>query len=328
MNFEPIKVTVGENRYGKEGIRLIKVNRSSEQHKFSEWTVRVLLEGDFDSSYEEGDNSKILPTDTMKNTVYSLARRLQTESMEDFGKELVNFLHERNPQVSTIEVKISGKAWEPIRVNQTTYPTAFVQTSNEIQLTTVKRAKTGPFSIVSGLDNLLVIKTAKSSFTGYMKDSLTTLPEADDRLFGTSIRALWTYDQNDGRVLYERLRQKIRNTILEVFSKHESKSVQRKSSLLYEQNKNKNYTPLLFIDTLHAIGKTILEDISNNVIQIHTTMPNIHCLLFDLSRFGQDNPNEIFYPIDDPHGLIQCCLKRQSNTSSSRQSSKVLQSKL
>ena len=45
-------------------------------------------------------------------------------------------------------------------------------------------------------------------------------------------------------------------------------------------------------------------------------MPNIHCLPVDLTRFGEENKNEIFMPIDDPHGYIQCALVRSSTKNS------------
>ena len=60
-----------ENRYGKSRVRLMKVTRQPEGNDLLEWTVQVLLQGDFDAAHYEGDNRKILPTDTMKNTVYS-----------------------------------------------------------------------------------------------------------------------------------------------------------------------------------------------------------------------------------------------------------------
>jgi urate oxidase len=66
--------------------------------------VQVLLTGDFDSAHYDGDNSKILPTDTMKNTVYSVARNSSATSMEDYAKELADFLLGRNPQVSSASV--------------------------------------------------------------------------------------------------------------------------------------------------------------------------------------------------------------------------------
>src|ERR1700685_568950 len=105
---------LAENRYGKSRVRLARVKRTPERHEFQEWTVQILLQGDFESCFTDGDNSKILPTDTMKNTVYSLARDSSAGCMEDFGKELIEFLLRRNPQVTRAEVTISEKTWEHV----------------------------------------------------------------------------------------------------------------------------------------------------------------------------------------------------------------------
>src|SRR5271168_2363507 len=105
-------VALAENRYGKSRVRVVRVKRNKDRHDFCEWTVQILLQGDFESCFTDGDNSKILPTDTMKNTVYSLARKSSAVCMEEFAKELVDFLLGRNPQVSEAEVSISEKTWE------------------------------------------------------------------------------------------------------------------------------------------------------------------------------------------------------------------------
>jgi urate oxidase len=62
--------------------------------------------------------------------------------------------------------------------------------------------------------------------------------------------------------------------------------------------------------TLYAMGEAVLSDVQE-VDEIELIMPNIHCLLVDLSRFGVDNPNEIFMPIDEPHGYIEARIRRQ-----------------
>ncbi len=49
-----------------------------------------------------------------------------------------------------------------------------------------------------------------------------------------------------------------------------------------------------------------------SVSDIKLTMPNKHCLLVDLSPFGQDNPNEIFVPTEEPHGYIEARVTRRS----------------
>jgi urate oxidase len=278
---------LAENRYGKARVRVVKVKRHPDHHDFREWSVDILLEGDFGSCFVEGDNSKILPTDTMKNTVYSLARSTSAECMEDFGKELIAFLLERNPQVSAARVSLSEKAWEHVQTGGNPHPTTFVQSSNECQTAEISATRNGAPSVQSGLDNLVILKTAGSEFTGFIRDSLTTLPEATDRLFGTAVRARWTY--SSPTAAFAILRPKIREILLSVFARHASKSVQH---------------------TLYAMGEGVLANVPE-ISDIELTMPNKHCLLVDLSRFGQDNPNEIFVPIDEPHGTIEARLRRQ-----------------
>lgn len=280
-------IGLAENRYGKSRVRLVKVKRHPDLHDFREWTLEILLQGDFESCFLDGDNSKILPTDTMKNTVYSLARNSSATCMEEFGKELIAFLLDRNPQVSAGQVTLSEKQWEHLPINGKPHPTTFLLAGAEVQTAEVTRKRMGHFGVRSGLENLTILKTAGSEFVGFIKDSLTTLPEASDRLFGTVMRARWGYASAD--VAFEALRSSVRETLLSVFAGHASKSVQH---------------------TLYAMGEAALEKI-REIDDITLTMPNIHCLPVDLSRFGQDNPSEIFLPIDEPHGYIEACIRRQ-----------------
>jgi urate oxidase len=280
-------IVVAENRYGKSRVRLVQVKRKSNLHELREWTVDVLLQGDFDSCFVEGDNSKILPTDTMKNTVYSLARESSADCMEGFAKELIDFLLKRNPQVAVVQVSISEKAWDHLKCYGQAHPTAFVQSSGERQTTEVTRKRGSAISIRSGFEDLVVMKTAGSAFEGYIQDSLTTLAPASDRLLGTAVRANWTYTSENTQ--FASLRTEVRDILLSEFAIHESKSVQH---------------------TLYAMGKAALAHVAA-IDDIQLTMPNKHCLLVDLSRFGQDNPNEIFVPIDEPHGYIEARLRRQ-----------------
>ena len=281
-------ISLAENQYGKSRIRLVQVKRHPQGHDFREWTVEILLQGDFASCFTDGDNSKILPTDTMKNTVYSLARNSSAACMEEFAKELADFFLARNAQVSSAEIAISGKSWEHLVTGGKPHPTVFVQSSGELQTTKVTREQGGKCRLVSGLQNLVIMKTAGSGFEGYVQDSLTTLPETADRLLGTALRANWKYATAD--VAFLPLRAKIRETLLAVFAAHESKSVQH---------------------TLYAMGEAVLRK-AGDVDEIELTMPNIHCLLVDLSRFGQDNPNEVFVPTDEPHGYIEARIRRDA----------------
>ncbi|MGA2097712.1 MAG: factor-independent urate hydroxylase [Candidatus Acidiferrum sp.] len=278
---------LAENSYGKSRVRLAKLKRYADHNDFHEWTIEISLQGDFDSCFVAGDNSKILPTDTMKNTVYSLARASSAGSMEEFGKELAAFFLDRNPQVSATRITLAEKFWDHLHTDGKRHPTTFVQPSGEQQTTEVAAKRNAQPSVCSGLENLVIMKTANSAFAGFLRDSLTTLPEANDRLFATSVRARWNY--SSPHLPFPALRSRIRQLLLSAFAEHASKSVQH---------------------TLYAMGESALAQVPE-IDDIELIMPNKHYLLADLSRFGQDNPNEIFVPIDEPHGTIEARLCRQ-----------------
>ncbi len=280
--------TLAENTYGKSSVRLMKVKRDGPLHTVKEWKVEVLLSGDFAECFSEGDNSMILPTDTMKNTVYSRARESHAECIEDFGRELAEFFIARNPQVTHVAINIAGTLWANAPSSQgALHPSTFIRGTGEMETTAVTLSRDGSLAITSGLDGLLVLKTAQSAFEGYIRDSLTTLPETADRLFGTSLRAQWKYSSS--RLAFTELRGRLRTALLDTFARHDSKSVQH---------------------TLYAMATEALESVPE-ITEIELGMPNKHCLLVDLSRFGQTNPNEIFVPTDEPYGNITARICRQ-----------------
>jgi urate oxidase len=277
---------LGENRYGKSRVRLSRITRHGDRHDFQEWSVRVLLHGDFEDSFIQADNSKILPTDTMKNTVYSLARESIATTIEEFAIELGDFLLSNNPQVAKASVEIAEKAWERMHCDGSASPTTFRLCGPELNTVSATRENNGKWDIAAGIDGLTMLKTTKSAFTGYIKDRLTTLKPVTDRIFGTSATVVWTYAS--GAPDYADVRLRILGSLLRTFAAHNSMSVQH---------------------TLFDMGKTALAA-APEIARIKLTMPNLHHLLADLSPFGQDNPNRIFVPIDEPHGYIEATIER------------------
>jgi urate oxidase len=279
--------TLGKNRYGKSRVRLSRIVRFDDRHEFNEWTVRVMLEGDFESSYTQADNSKVLPTDTMKNTVYYVARDSKATTIEAFALELGDYLLNNNPQVSGVSVEVEEKSWERIVVDGVPEATTFKLGAPELNTVRAVRDRDHQeWSVRSGVDGLTILKTTNSEFTGYIKDKLTTLRPATDRIFGTAAIVSWDY--SDPAPDYAAIRARIIATLLKTFAGHHSMSVQH---------------------TLFVMGKAAL-DAAPEIARIHLTMPNLHHLLADLSPFGQDNPNHIFVPIDEPHGYIEATVER------------------
>ena len=278
--------SLGENRYGKSRVRVMKVVRHETHHAMKEWNVRVLIHGDFGTCFTDGDNSKILPTDTMKNTVYWLARDSNAATLEEFAIELVGYLLANNPQVSSASAEVEEKSWKPVLIDGAPHATTYTLTGPELQTVAAVQERGGALQVTSGVDGLVILKTTKSAFTGYIRDKLTTLPETTDRIFGTRATVAWDYSELPKS--YDAARTSAISTLLKVFADHDSLSVQH---------------------TLYDIGEAMLKAVPE-MARVTLTMPNLHCNLVDLSRFGQQNPNQIFVPIDEPHGYIEAVIER------------------
>src|ERR1700737_136140 len=100
--------------YGKSRVRLMKLMRRDGRHDLKEITLQILFQGDFADCYEAGDNSKVLPTDTIKNTVYALARKHEIVAIEEFAQCLIEHFLKDNPQVSEVRVEMTEDLWSRI----------------------------------------------------------------------------------------------------------------------------------------------------------------------------------------------------------------------
>ena len=286
MDTQPIAAVdpvLASNTYGKSRVRLMKLARRPDRHDLKEITFQILFQGDFARCYETGDNSKILPTDTIKNTVYALARKYDIIAIEDFGQRLIEHFLSKNPQVSQVRVEMTEHLWK--RVENTAF------TREAEKRIAILAGTRDAITVDAGLDDLVILKSSDSAFEGYIKDPYTTLTETKDRIFATAVRATWRYEPR--QLDYNALWGAIRNTIVSVFSLHHSLSVQH---------------------TLHAIGQEVLKRFTD-VREIRLTMPNKHALPVNLEPFGLDNPNEVFVPTDEPSGYIEGTLVRRAATS-------------
>jgi urate oxidase len=281
------------NRYGKSRVRLVKVRRRSAAsetptpdggaHEIVDLTIDVQLEGGFDRVYVDGDNSSCLATDTMKNTVYGLARQDPIDHVEAFALRLADHFLGK-PAVTRARISAIEHRWDRLAPGGRPHPHAFVQAGGEAWTTVVTRDAAGS-EVVSGLTNLVLLKTTDSAFVGFPRDEYTTLPETSDRILATSITASWHY--RNGATDYA-ARERIRAGLIDTFAVHMSQSVQQ---------------------TLYAMGEAALAACAD-ATEITLTLPNRHHLLVDLKPFGLDNANEIFVATDQPFGLIEATIRR------------------
>ncbi|RIA95686.1 uricase [Glomus cerebriforme] len=291
-------VFLKEQSYGKDGVRLVKVIRTDNWHEIVELTVRVLLEGNFNAAYTKADNSLVVATDTMKNTIYILAKQSSNvQRIEAFAVEIGQHFISTYSHVSKAHIWISKYKWTRMLVNGKLHDHSFLRDGEETRNTKVivSRKKDVVVEIESGLKDLLVLKTTGSAFYGFLRDKYTTLPETDDRILSTSIDATWNYYIPNisliSQIPFDDIFGSIRQIILDTFSTDNSASVQA---------------------TLYLMAKLALEKFQQ-ISSIHFELPNKHYFAYDLNRFGLKNTGkdtDIYYPISDPSGLITATVAR------------------
>ncbi len=279
-------IRLGQNNYGKSRVRLLRVTRGASKHEIREFTLAIALEGDFETAHNAGDNTKILPTDTMKNTVYALARKNPVDAAETFCGVLVDHFLANNPQVERVHLRAIENLWTRIARDGKPDGFAFVRSGEEKRTALVIGTRSGA-TFRAGVKNLIAMKTTKSAFEGFIRDPYTTLKEDNKRILATAIRADWLYAS--AKIDFNRVWGDIRRTLLETFAEHDSLSLQQ---------------------TLYDMGKAVLENF-DAVSEIRLSLPNKHYNLVDLAPFGMTNPGEVFLPIDEPHGLIEATLRRE-----------------
>src|SRR5687768_6213261 len=267
-------VTLTENGYGKQSVRLVTVRRGAERHELKDVTVGIRFEGDFVAAYTEGDNQGVLPTDTMKNTVYALAAQHPFEDIEDFGLALTDHFLQASERTTRVHIELTEHLWERIDKDGQPHPHAFRRAGSERRIAVITRDRNAA-RVLAGLEDLVVMKTAKSAFEGFPRDRYTTLKETSDRLLATAVRATWRYSRP--YVAFGSLWREVRRILLDTFADHDSLSVQH---------------------TLYAMGEAVLETL--DVEEIHLSMPNKHHIPVDLTPFGLENRNEFFVATPEP----------------------------
>ncbi|MBL0748783.1 factor-independent urate hydroxylase [Nocardioides baculatus] len=283
-------IVLGPNRYGKAENRVVRIVRDTERHEIRDLNVSTSLRGDFAAAHTDGDQSQVLPTDTQKNTAFAWAKKHGISSPEDYALALGGRLLAATPVADGVTVKVEECAWDRIEVDGAGHDHAFVRRGGEVRTTTVDLTRDGA-QVVSGLQDLVVLKSTGSEFKGFLRDEYTTLPDADDRILATAMRAEWRYvpgaDAGSGRD-WNATYDAVRALLLATFATTYSRALQ---------------------ETLYAMGRAVLEA-HDEIAEISFAAPNKHHFLVDLAPFGLDNPGEVFIAADRPYGLIEATVTR------------------
>jgi urate oxidase len=278
-------IVLGANRYGKAETRVVRITKQGPVHHIKDVNASVALSGDMADTHLSGGNSRVLPTDTMKNTCFAFAQKHGIESVEAYAQLLARHFVDSQDSVHQARVAVDEYFWDRIPVRDRGFlgddaRHSFVKSGREVRTCVVTYDGKQAW-VVSGLKGLTVLNSTGSEFWGYIKDQYTTLREAYDRVLATEVTARWRHagDASD----WNRSYTKARTALLEAFMETHSLSLQQ---------------------TLYAMGNRVLEECPE-ICEVQLVLPNKHHFLVDLEPFGLDNDNEVFIAADRPYGLIE-----------------------
>jgi urate oxidase len=282
-------ITLGANQYGKAENRVVRIYRDTPRHTIVDLNVSTSLRGEFADAHTDGDQSDILPTDTQKNTSFAFAKEHGVTSPEDYALALGRHFLETAPKAHSAQIKVEQYGWDRIPVGPDGHDHSFVRRGDLVRTAVVTvngRGADQQAWVVSGVKDLVVLKSTGSEFKGYLKDRYTTLVETDDRIMATSLVSRWRYAGTN--VDWNAAHEQILQTLLAGFANTYSRALQ---------------------ETLYVMGKDVLES-QPDVVEVKFSAPNKHHFLYDLDRFGIANNNEVFIADDRPYGLIEATVAR------------------
>jgi urate oxidase len=273
---------LGHNQYGKAENRVVRVFRDREPHHIVDYNVSVALSGGQEAPHLTGDNGPVLPTDTQKNTVYAFAADDRTVAQpESFGMRLARHFVDEVEPITWARVTLEMYPWSRLG-----HPHAFVRDGRFVRTATVTYDGSALW-VVSGVRDLVLLKTTDSEFTGFLRDRYTTLEPTTDRVLATSLVAHWwhTSEQVDWGAAHDGVLAALQDT----FAGHHSRALQH---------------------TLYEMGSAVLAA-QPQIAEVRFSAPNRHHFAYDLARFGLDNAGEVFHADDRPYGLIEATVRRQ-----------------
>jgi urate oxidase len=274
-------VKLGYNQYGKAENRVVRVFRDSDPHEIVDYNVSVALSGGQEPPHLTGDNAPTLPTDTQKNTVYAFAAEDDVVAQpESFGVRLARHFVDNTEPITFSRVGLEMYPWT--RLDN---PHAFVRDGRYVRTSTVTYDGTTTW-VVSGIKDLIILKSTDSEFWGYIEDQYTTLQPTNDRIMATSLMAQWLHDGTD--VDWGKSYDMALQAMLDSFAGHHSLALQH---------------------TLYEMGAAVING-QPAIAEIRFSAPNKHHFIYDLARFGIENNKEVFHADDRPYGLIEATVRR------------------
>ncbi|CAN5163150.1 urate oxidase [soil metagenome] len=284
-----MSIVLGSNRYGKAENRVVRIYRDGPRHEIRDINVSTALRGDFAAAHLRGDQSQVLPTDSQKQTAYSFAKERGLDSIEKYALELGTHFIDTDPYADSARIEVEEFAWQRVVVDGAEHDHTWIRKGQEVRtaaVTVTGRGDERKNVVISGLKDLIILKSTGSEFKDFMHDKYTLLEPTTDRIMATSLIAQWRFIGTD--IDWEGVYEGIKQILVSTFATLHSLALQQ---------------------TLYEMGRAVLEEY-DFIAEIRFSAPNKHHFLYNLEPFGVENNNEVFNADDRPYGLIQATVIR------------------
>ncbi|WP_069160683.1 factor-independent urate hydroxylase [Nocardia altamirensis] len=283
-------IVLSDNSYGKAENRIVRIWRETARHEIRDVNVSTVLRGDFADAYTAGDQRKVLPTDTQKQTAYAYAKQPGLQTIEDYGLALAGHFVDEIEPVTSARIEIDDYAWQRVPVDGRPHDHTWVRQGPEVRTAAVTVAGNGADRqawVIGGVKELTILKSTGSEFADFLRDEFTVLAPTHDRMLATSLAVQWRFAASTG-IAWDDVYAGIRATLVETFATRHSKALQQ---------------------TLFEMGKAALEAYPV-LAEVRLAAPNKHHFDYDLARFGIENNGEVYHAADRPYGLIHATVQR------------------
>ncbi|XP_068599912.1 uricase [Brachionichthys hirsutus] len=279
--------------YGKNTVKVLVIRRQGSHHCIIELKADVELTLRSRKDYLTGDNSDIIPTDTIKNTLHALAKLKGVKTIEQFSLDICHHFLTSFNHVLRASVHMEEAPWRRLRKNGVEHAHAFIHCPEAVRFCDVEQNLSGIPTVHSGVKDMKVLKTTQSGFEGFLRDRFTTLQEAKDRCFCTAVYARWRYNKIQD-VDFDAAWNRVKDMIIDRFAGP------------YDLGE---YSPSVQ-NTLYETQVLVLEKV-REVEEIEIVMPNQHYFTIDMTKLGLMNKDEVLLPMDNPSGNITGILRRK-----------------
>ncbi|MGC5772311.1 factor-independent urate hydroxylase [Paenibacillus pabuli] len=206
--------------------------------------IKLAVQGnEFLPSFIEGDNSRVVPTDSMKNFILKHAADYSGATVEGFLATISRRFLETYPQMNKVQMTADQVSFEDVPIGGEggfrASELVFRYSQNERATAAVEAQRKGSqvelSNHFSGVADIRLIKVKGSEFAGFVKDQYTSLPETWDRPLFIFLNINWRYEDprdgmDDQRGRYVAAEQ-VRDVAAAVFHACRSASIQH---LIYQ----------------------------------------------------------------------------------------------